>query len=68
MATAAQIRARLDDLDEAIASGALSIRDADGKTVTYRSLSDMSAIADSLRRQLGEGRPRVVITQHRRPR
>lgn len=51
MATAAQLAARIEALEEAIAIGALSVSHA-GKTVTYRSLSEMRQILASLQTQL----------------
>ncbi|MBN9430825.1 MAG: hypothetical protein J0I45_00125 [Bosea sp.] len=45
-------RRRLDAIEEAIASGATRVT-YDGKSVDYRSLAEMIAIRNALRRQLG---------------
>lgn len=67
MATTAQLLARLETLQAAYDSGTLTVRDADGKSVTYRSLADMRRAIDSLRKRTGgTRRPRVVLAQQRR--
>ena len=46
MATLAELKARRDALDKALASGVLTLREGD-KQVTYRSLAEMAgALAD----------------------
>lgn len=48
----------LTALEAAIATGALRVGYADGKSVTYRSLEEMAAIRSVMRRTLGlEGNP-----------
>lgn len=46
-------QAQLDALDEAIASGALTVKYAD-KEVTYRSLNDMLRIRELMAKSLGQ--------------
>ncbi len=41
-------QAQLDALDRAIASGALSVTNPDGRSVTYRSLAEMQALRNSI--------------------
>lgn len=45
--------AQLTALETAIASGALSVRQSDGTTVTYHSLADMRKLLASMRAELG---------------
>lgn len=52
MSTNAQTQERLDALEEAISQGVTSVS-YDGKTVSYRRLSDMERIRDTLRAELG---------------
>lgn len=51
---------QLDALDEAIASGVLTVRTADGKLVTYQNMSDLlkarDLVASSLAASAGGGR------------
>lgn len=44
---------QLQDLENAIALGALTVRDRVGRTITYRNLEEMRSIRDDLRRELG---------------
>ncbi|PJK29946.1 phage head-tail joining protein [Minwuia thermotolerans] len=59
MATTAELQARLAALETAIATGALRVTH-DGRTVEYRSLAEMEAVAARLKRQIG------TTTRHRR--
>jgi hypothetical protein len=43
----------LEDLEKAIRTGALSVRDRVGRMITYRSLADMRSARDEMRRELG---------------
>lgn len=45
--------AQYDALKAAIATGALEVRYADGRTVKYRSLQEMQQILDSISAELG---------------
>ena len=58
--------AQLTALETAIASGALSVRQSDGTTVTYQSLADMRKLLTSMRAELQVQIPsiknRAVIT------
>jgi hypothetical protein len=58
----------LTALEAAIALGAIKVRYADGREVTYRSLADMRSLANEMRRQLGmiDDTPRSFIAEHRR--
>ena len=49
----AMTRADLDAIEEAIATGALKVRFADNREVTYRSLADMRSIRDEIAATLG---------------
>lgn len=53
-------QAQLDALDEAIAQGALSVKYQD-RVVTYRSLKEMLAVREMIRRQLGLSGDRVTL-------
>lgn len=44
----------LDSIRHSIASGALSVRYADGRTVTYRSLADMERVERTIAAAIGE--------------
>ena len=67
MATTEQLTAWLARLEEAKYSGALSVRDADGTSVTYASGKELSARIVALKRELGLiRRPRTVLAQQRR--
>lgn len=62
----AYTQAQLTALEEAIASGATSVS-YEGKTVTYRSLDDMSRIASIIRNALGAtGKSTTVLVAHDR--
>jgi len=54
-------QAQLDALDEALATGALSVKYAD-RSVTYRSLSDMIALRDRMARTLESPKRPIVST------
>lgn len=57
----------LDALETAIATGAMKVRYADGREVTYRSLADMRSLRQEMRRVLGYTEPsRTVVAEHRR--
>lgn len=56
MADAIALRAQLDAIETAIASGALRVS-YDGKSTEFRSLSDMRKIRDDLKRRLGMAVP-----------
>lgn len=43
----------LQALEQAIKLGALTVRDRVGRSITYRSLAEMKAIRDDLRKELG---------------
>lgn len=45
----------LDRLDAAIASGRLSVRDADGRTTVYRSLAELKEARDLVARKIQGG-------------
>lgn len=51
MATLAELTARRDALESALASGVLSLREGD-KSVTYRSFEEMSQALSDVERQL----------------
>ncbi len=62
-------QAWLDRLEQAIASGATQVRDADGTTVVYASRADMFAVVDWLKGKLGQRRrPRRALAQTSRGR
>lgn len=52
MAATAWTQADLDSLERAIATGARTVAWADGKRVTYRTLEDMFAARDQMKRCL----------------
>lgn len=52
--------AQLDDLREAVASGASSVRDADGKSVTFRSVAELLALIAHLEGATAPRRPASV--------
>lgn len=52
MATPEQLLLQLESIERAIASGATRVS-YDGKSVEYRSLADMRAVRDDIKRQLG---------------
>ena len=54
---------QLDLLNNAIAQGVLEVKYAD-KTVIYRSLSEMMAIRDTIKTELGQGRSRRRYAKH----
>jgi hypothetical protein len=57
----------LDAVEQALATGALRVRYADGREVTYRSQDDLRSLRRELRRTLGYvDAPRVVVAEHRR--
>lgn len=61
MATDLQLRARLDAIETAIASGVTRVS-YDGKSSEFRSLAEMRSVRDDIRRQLGEAvRPRRTV-------
>lgn len=67
MATAEQIQARIDKLEAARDSGAASITDADGKSMTLRPGPELDRLIARLKRQLGKARrPGFVLGQVRR--
>jgi len=67
--TAEQYQAWLDRLEEAIGSGATSVKDADGKQVNYASRADLLAVAAWLRGKVGGyRRPRRALAQSSRGR
>ncbi|MGP1394173.1 MAG: phage head-tail joining protein [Inquilinaceae bacterium] len=61
MATLDELTARRDALDAALATGTLTVRQADGKAVTYRLVEEMERIRAGLDRQIAalQGRPTV---------
>ena len=63
---AAKATELLDALEEAIGSGALTVTYA-GKTVTYRSLDEMTRIAGFLARKIGRkgANPRVATMTYK---
>lgn len=58
----------LTALEQAIALGAVKVRYADGREVTYRSLAEMRSLVNEMRSQLGiaSTAPRSFIAEHRR--
>jgi len=67
--TAEQYQAWLDRLEEAVASGATSVHDADGKSVTYASRADLLQTIQWLRSKTGGyRRPRRALAQASRGR
>lgn len=67
--TSEQYQAWLDRLEEAFSSGATSVHDADGKSVTYASRADMLATMNWLRGKTGGyRRPRRALAQASRGR
>ena len=57
----------LDALELAIATGALKVRYADGREVTYRSLAEMRSLRREIRAALGLSEPgRTIVVEHRR--
>jgi hypothetical protein len=52
MPTVLELQARLDDLRKARATGALAVRHADGRMVTYRGDAEMASAAADLERQI----------------
>ena len=64
--TSERMREMLDALEEAIFSGALTVTYS-GKTVTYRSLDEMTRVARYLSRRLGitGALPRVATMTYR---
>lgn len=52
MADAPALQAQLTAIEAAIATGAMRVS-YDGKSVEYRSLSEMRSVRDGLKRQLG---------------
>jgi hypothetical protein len=60
-------QADLDAVKQAIALGAMKVRYADGREVTYRSLDDLRSIRDEIAAALNPAPvSRVVIMEHRR--
>ena len=59
----------LTNLEDAIAQGVLTVS-INGKTVTYRSLADMLALRDVMRREIGlstaQNGKRVTYTRYKR--
>jgi hypothetical protein len=56
----------LDNLNEAIASGAMSVA-YEGKSVTYRSVDEMLRIRAMIEKELGlGGTSRTILPQHSR--
>jgi hypothetical protein len=54
-------------IEQAIATGALTVRYADGRLTTFRSLADLRSIRDQMRAELGIARPsRVFVAEHKR--
>lgn len=49
----AYTQAQYDALQNAMATGALTVRYADGRTVTYRSFDEMKAILDVMAAEMG---------------
>ena len=61
----------LDDLDTAIATGAMRVRYADGRETVFRNLADMTTTRNRVAAELGvspssNAAPRVMILEHRR--
>ena len=57
--------AQVTDLRRAIASGALTVRNANGETVTYRSLTEMRSILATMEAEVGAvTRPKVGVVQY----
>jgi len=52
MATQAELEQRLETLQAARATGTLTVRTADGRTVTYKSDSDMATAIGDLKQQI----------------
>ena len=48
----AYTQAQVTALEEAIASGVLSVRQTDGRSVTYQSLSEMRAVLQEMRNEV----------------
>ncbi len=59
----------LTNLEDAIAQGVLTVS-INGKTITYRSLADMLALRDVMRREIGlstaQNAKRVTYTRYKR--
>ena len=60
----------LDDLDAAIATGAMRVRYADGRETVFRNLADMTTTRNRIAAELGvtpsPTASRVMILEHRR--
>lgn len=59
----------LDDLDAAIATGAMRVRYADGRETVFRTLADMTTTRNRIAAELGvsmSSSSRVMILEHRR--
>lgn len=54
MPTRIELMQKIAEVDDLIASGVTTARDADGKSVTYRSLDDLKKMRDDLVGQLRE--------------
>jgi hypothetical protein len=57
-------QADLDDLEAAIASGTLRVRDRNGSEIQYRNLDDMIRTANRLREQLGLTSPGGITVSY----
>jgi len=65
MRTPQQIQAELDAISTAISSGATRVS-YDGKSVEYRSLTEMRSVRDALMRELGlRPAPRARVAAYR---
>lgn len=61
MADAAELQARLDALRACRATGALIVRTADGRSVTYRSDKELAAAIADLEKQIAGGTPVTTV-------
>lgn len=60
----AYTQADLEKVEKAIAKGALTVRDSDGKTITYRSMNELKAARDIIKKALSTvKRPRAFIAR-----
>ena len=57
----------LDNIEKAIAKGYLTVRHSDGKTITYRSMSELKEARDIISKELsaqsGKRRPRAFVAR-----
>lgn len=60
----AYTQADLEKVEKAIAKGALTVRDSDGKSITYRSMDELKSARDIIKKALSTvKRPRSFIAR-----